>query len=172
MKEYGLKIEIQEHLRGLHRFALALARDRHEAEELVQETVLRAIEGAHTWKEGRDLRRWLFAIMHNVFISDMRRHSTHRRAASNHANQTTKADPPRQIARIELGQTLQALYSLPEQQREPLLLVSVEGLSYREAADTLGIPMGTLMSRLARGREALREALDRPAGHSSLRVVK
>lgn len=171
MKDDALRSEIQQHLRGLHRFALTLVRDRHEAEELVQETVLKAIEGAHTWKEGRDLRRWLFAIMHNVFVSDMRRRRTRRRAVGDHADQANQADPPRQIPRIELGQALRALYTLPEQQREPLLLVSVEGLSYREASETLGIPVGTLMSRLARGREALREAVDRPAEHR-LKLVK
>lgn len=171
MGQDDFRNRILHHLPSLHRFAFALLRDRHDAEELVQETILRAIEGAHTWQQERDLRRWLFAIMHNVFVSNMRKHTVRSRFAAEEASMENHSVAPPQIPEVELAQTMRALYELPEEQREALLLVSVEGLSYREAAGILDIPIGTLMSRLARGRGALRNAISRPEEHR-LRVVK
>ena len=103
------------------------------------------------------LRAWLFVIMHNLFISQWR----HKRARDHTTIlEETSVDafplPPEQEYQIELRQTLRALYALPEEQRQVLVLVAVEDLSYAEVAQVLGIPLGTVMSRLSRGRERLR----------------
>lgn len=145
-------------LPGLKRYALVLTRDGAEAEDLLQDTLLKAYEGRRSWRPDRALRPWLFAIMHNAHAS--RRRS--RLAENARIVQATRFAPqteaPVQDARVQLVQVQRAMLSLPEDQREALLLVAVEEFRYREAADILGIPIGTLMSRLARARAALHEA--------------
>jgi RNA polymerase sigma-70 factor (ECF subfamily) len=145
-------------MNSLQRFALLLTRDPDRAEDLVQETLVRAMEGARTWQPGRDLRKWLFAILHNVHVSRCRRERLEADAATAMRNWAETSTPPRQGTRVHLNQTIAALLTLPEDQREVLVLIAVEGLSYRDAADILGIPVGTVMSRLGRAREALRRA--------------
>ncbi len=149
----SLKSELHTHVASLRRYALVLTRDTVAADDLVQETLVKAIAKADTFQPGTDLRPWLFRILHNTHISDLRRAKTRADAA---------ADLPEPIARecqhtqLELKQVLGALDQLPEAQRGPIILIALREMSYAEAARSLDVPLGTFMSRLARGREALR----------------
>ena len=150
--------DLPHHVAGLRRYALALTGSRYEAEDLVQETLTRALAAAHGFRKGGNLRGWLFSIMHNAFISNVRK----RRAAEQELDDGMPelAQPPHQLDRLEVRDVLAALSRLPEAQRAALVLIALEDFSYAEAARVQGIPIGTLMSRLARGREALRRAMD------------
>jgi RNA polymerase sigma-70 factor (ECF subfamily) len=156
--------DIAAEIGALRRYALVLTRDRDAAEDLVQESLARAIAGVRTWRPGNDLRRWLLAIVHNTHVSWRRRGRTEAAALEQAGWLAEGAAPAGQPERVHLGETVAALMALPEEQREALVLVAFDGVSYRDAADILGVPTGTLMSRLARGREALRAATGRGAG--------
>lgn len=142
---------------GLRRYAFALTGDRHAAEDLVQETLTRAIGAAQSFRDGGNLRAWLFSIMHNAFISGTRRRRGHEVELDDAALQV--AESPRQLVHLEVRDVLSALARLPEPQRAALSLIALEEFSYEEAARVLDVPLGTLMSRLARGREALRRIM-------------
>jgi RNA polymerase sigma-70 factor (ECF subfamily) len=153
--------DIRTHLPALRRYALVLTRDPDQAQDLVQEALLRALAGASTWSPKRALLPWLLAILHNTHVSRQRRRSVE----TEFAEQTARLSPaiigPPQLERVHFAQTMTALMQLPEEQREVLVLTAIEGLSYKDAADVLGLPIGTLMSRLRRAREALRTASGR-----------
>ena len=149
------------HVGALRRYALVLTRDPDRAEDLAQEALARAIGAASTWRPGGDLRRWLLAIVHNVHVDRQRRRRLEAAATSEAGRLAEEAAPAAQPERVHYTQTIAALMALPEEQREALILIAFEGLSYRDAAAILSVPTGTLMSRLARGREALRAATGR-----------
>jgi RNA polymerase sigma factor (sigma-70 family) len=155
------------HVAGLRRYALALTGSPLEAEDLVQNTLTRALAAA-SFRKGGNLRGWLFTIMHNAFISSVRA----RRAADLEFTHDLPelGQAPTQLDRLEVRDVLAALARLPEAQRAALVLIALEEFSYSDAARVLGIPLGTLMSRLARGREALRRAMSEDAP-PRLRVV-
>jgi len=166
--------DIYLHLPSLRRYALVLTRDSDQAEDLLQEALLRAVAGAGTWQPERETLPWLLAILHNAHVSRQR----HRLAETTATKQTgllaPSAMPPTQLEQVHFNQTITALMELPEEQRQVLVLVAIKGLSYRQAADILAVPIGTLMSRLARAREALRTAVDRreaPPVRQGLRLV-
>jgi RNA polymerase sigma-70 factor (ECF subfamily) len=142
----------------LRRFALALTGNRSDAEDLVQDTVERALHNLHRWQPGTRLDSWMFRIAQNLFI-DGRRSAKRRRsvlAEAANAQFATAQDGARDAeARLTWTETCAALATLPEDQRSALALVLIDGMSYRDAADVLGVPIGTLTSRLARGRDAL-----------------
>jgi RNA polymerase sigma-70 factor (ECF subfamily) len=158
MKRRKDDFDVIAELPGLKRYALVLTRDAAEAEDLLQDTLLKAYEGRRKWQPDRALRPWLFAIMHNAHVSRLRG----RRAEDARIVQATQFAPqsgaPVQDSRVQLAQVQRAMLGLPEEQREALLLVAVEEFRYQEAATILDIPIGTLMSRLGRARAALREA--------------
>ncbi|MBA1154629.1 sigma-70 family RNA polymerase sigma factor [Microvirga sp. Marseille-Q2068] len=164
-------------LEPLRRYARSLTRDESQAEDLVQDTLVRAYERQGSFRAGGNLRGWLLSILHNSFIDHRRRHlAEFRRLEQSPAAET--AAPPEQESRVRLQQVHAAFMRLPDEQRASLHLVAIEGLSYQEAAAALGIPVGTLMSRLGRARAALRgfEAgahLPQPseAKRPSLRIV-
>jgi RNA polymerase sigma-70 factor (ECF subfamily) len=136
---------------ALRRFARALSRDAETADDLVQDTMVRALRAEHLF-QGGDLRTWLFTILLN--LDRNRRRGLARRPAFSVIEEVDPAAPPGSdgSARdIERG-----LSMLPPEQREVLLLVTLEGMTYREAADVQGVPVGTVMSRLSRARSALR----------------
>ena len=158
----------------LYGMGLRLARNRPDAEDLVQETLLKAYRSYHTFKEGTNLRAWLFRILTNTFINEYRRRSRRPRETelddggevtpygSNAYNQVrswARAPEDQLIEQIFESDILEAIENLPVIYRIPVLLADVEGLSYKEIAQTLDVPMGTVMSRLHRGRNALRKAL-------------
>lgn len=157
----------------LRRYAYSLVRNRDEAEDLVQDTLVRALEKKSSFRPEGSLRGWLISILHNTHIDRLRvvRSQEGRKAAfSEVTEQSTPADQEH-VAR--LSQIREAFLDLPTEQREALHLVAIEALTYQEAADALGIPIGTLMSRLSRARQRLRslEAGEDATTLPHLRVV-
>lgn len=152
-----LRAALAAEILSLRRYAVVLTGNRADAEDLVQECLTRAIAAADSWPGGPNLRRWLFRILHNIHVSDLRRRRV--RAEYDRQNAPDSTLPAEQVTQLEAKTVLAALARLPEPQREAISLVALDGMRYDEAAAILGIPQGTLMSRLARGREALRRAL-------------
>ena len=144
---------------------MALLRNRSEADDLVQDTLVRALDRIGTRSGEGETQAWLFAIMHNLFVNRWRR--LKRRAAVMVEN--ASADVPTsggQVASLRVGEVSRELDALPEEQRQVMLLVAVEGFGYAEVAAILGIPIGTVMSRLSRARDRLNDAMEgreRPA---------
>lgn len=142
----------------LRRFARSLAADPATADDLVQATLERALRRWHTRREDDALQAWLFSILYRQFMDERRRAARWQRVVTLFAPQQASTSPSAE--RVHDGRAqLAAFARLPVEQRALLMLVSVEGFSYREAADALGIPIGTVMSRLSRARDRLR-ALD------------
>jgi RNA polymerase sigma-70 factor (ECF subfamily) len=160
--------EIVAHIPRLRRYARALAGDSHRADDLVQDTLERALAKSYLWRRGSDLRAWLFTIMHNVFINQLkaRRELALDDAVEDGLQSAPQSDP------LELRDLDAALGQLPVEQREVLLLVGLEQLSYAEVSNALSIPIGTVMSRLSRGRERLRGLMSATATVTSLKAVK
>lgn len=152
----GLQDQLHEQIAGLRRYALVLTRNRDDAEDLVQDTLTKALDKAHTWQPGTDLRPWLFRILHNTHISNLRKQKVRRVAA---VDLPDPVMPETQTVALELKQVLEALEQIPEAQRKPIVLVALEDMSYADAARSLDVPLGTFMSRLGRGRAALRKLL-------------
>lgn len=141
----------------LRRFALTLTRHPDDGDDLVQLSVERALSRLHLWNEGTRLESWMFRIMQNLWIDELRaRRSRGQRDADFDLDVIAGADGPKAMdARMALQETLAAVMALPEDQRAVILLVAVEGLSYRDAAEVLDVPIGTVMSRLSRARMTL-----------------
>ena len=158
-------------LASLKRYARSLARDPAEAEDLVHDALVRAYERRSTFKTGANLRNWLLSIVHNTHIDRVRSTVARTRRDDAAAGDVDAAYPAGQEHSVRLAQVRQAFMRLPEEQREALHLVAVEELSYQEAADTLGIPIGTLMSRISRARANLRAFEDGSAKHPHLRII-
>lgn len=152
----------------LRRYARALVSDRAAADDLVQDTLERALTKLHLFRRGTDLRAWLFTVMHNVRVNQLR---------AAHPTDALEDDMPELAQRATQGDALlvrdleRAIATLPLAQREVLLLVALEDLSYEQAAQVLGTPIGTVMSRLARAREKLRLSMIGKGG-TLLQVVK
>jgi len=160
--------DLIEHLPRLRRYARALTGDVMRTDDLVQDTLERALVKLDLWQPGTDLRAWLFTLMHNLFLNQIRAH----RPADSALDEAL--DIPVSGGQMEaLGarDIHAALARLPHPQREVMLLVGLEQFSYDEAAQVLGVPVGTVMSRLSRARERMRQML---AGEPAvqLKVVK
>lgn len=155
----------------LRRYARALTGDTLQADDLVQDTLERALNKRHLWRQGSDLRAWMFTIMHNVFVNQVRsRHTDDTVALDAEAYNVASRTSP--IDLLEIGDIDAAIRLLPGEQREVLMLVALEQMSYAETAQTLGIPVGTVMSRLYRARERVRVLLGGEPAAGSLKVVK
>jgi RNA polymerase sigma-70 factor, ECF subfamily len=145
----------------LRRYARALLRDANRADDLVQDTLLRGLAKQHLWQPGTNLRAWLFTLMHNQHVNDVRQ-STKQGTTVDlddvSAFLVATTDPS---ASLQLRELQDAMARLPEEQREVVLLIGLEGLRYDEAALILSVPIGTVRSRLSRARDALRKLLDR-----------
>ncbi|MSE15362.1 sigma-70 family RNA polymerase sigma factor [Pantoea agglomerans] len=151
-----MRQHLAEHLTRLWRYGYVLSHNRDMAEELVQSTCVRALERSAQFTPGTRIDRWLFSILHSIWASDLRARKVRQGqgfvdpdallAADNHAT----SDAHRHFQRIMLQ-----VNALPEAQRNALFLVYVEGLTYQEAAETLSVPIGTIMSRLAAARATL-----------------
>jgi RNA polymerase sigma-70 factor (ECF subfamily) len=147
---------IEAEIPHLRRFARYLARDIDRGDDLVQECLTRAIAKNETWTPGTNLRAWLFTILKNCHINDLRRA---RRADEMPEEHPMLTVPANQDAHIGLLEVRDAYLRLSGEHREVLLLVAIEGLQYDEAAAVLDVPVGTVRSRLSRARQALRDAL-------------
>jgi RNA polymerase sigma-70 factor (ECF subfamily) len=154
----------------LRRYAFALVGDRDRADDLVQDCLERAWSRAHLWRRG-NIRGWLFTIMHNVSVNARRREGRRPHMASIDLPGLEPPTRPLQEDRLAVGAIRDAVDALSPEQREVVLLVGLEEFSYAEAAEILGVPIGTVMSRLHRGRERLRQLLA-GQGAPSLRRVK
>ncbi|WP_336488616.1 sigma-70 family RNA polymerase sigma factor [Methylobacterium nigriterrae] len=148
--------EIVDLLVPLRRYARSLTRDTLRADDLVHDTLVRALESQASLRPNTNLRTWMMTVLHNVFIDDQRRKRVEARHADVLAQMSDEAAPPAQEGQVRLAQIREAFLTLPEEQRAALHLVTLEGMAYADAAAVLGIPIGTLMSRLGRGRAALR----------------
>lgn len=161
---------IEPHIPALRRFAWALLRDEEGADDLVQDCLERAIGRWQLRRRDGNVRAWLFTILHNLFISGLRaqrRRGEHVAFTDDDIPAGAEADPQ---SRLLLHDVLAGLDALPAEQRSVLLLVGVEELEYQDVARILDVPVGTVMSRLSRGRERLRQYLG--TGQTGLRRVK
>lgn len=158
----------------LRRFAYALTGSREEAEDVLQSACEKALSRLHQFEQGTRLDSWMFQIIRTVRI-DRVRYAVRRPVANDADIAETVAFDARiheQIeARHELEVVRREIALLPEEQRAVLALVTIDGMSYQQAADTLGVPVGTVMSRLARARRKLAEAIDTPRAPARLRPV-
>lgn len=154
-----------EQIPRLRRYARALTRNRDSADDLVQDSLQQALRKRELWQPGTNLRAWLFTIMHNIFVSGVRRESIAPQVGGDPEGVGLAVAPANQDASIYLQEVERGIQALPAEQREAVLLVALEGLSYEEVGRILGIPVGTVRSRLSRAREALRryaEGVTRP----------
>src|SRR5271170_543707 len=144
----------------LRRYARALTRDASRADDMVQSCLLRAVAKQHLWQPGTDLRAWLFTILHNQNVNYVRR--SVREGVTVPIDDVAPAltAPSSVEASLALRDLERAIARLPEEQRQVILLVGLEGMGYDEAAKILGIPVGTVRSRLSRGRDSLRALMD------------
>ncbi|MFY3855939.1 sigma-70 family RNA polymerase sigma factor [Achromobacter xylosoxidans] len=156
---------------SLRRYARGLTGDPHRADDLVQDTLERAWSRYSRWQRRGELRAWMFGIMHNHFIDGLR--ARHRQAEQAGAGDLPDV-PVRatQTDHLEVRDLDRCLQGLPAEQREVLLLVCVEDLSYQETAQVLGVPIGTVMSRLSRARERLGALMQGQEPASRLHRVK
>lgn len=156
MKRLFARLDIAKELPALYRYARALTRDETAAEDLVHDSLLRAYEKRASLRPGVDARPWLFTIMHNLFVSGWRKSAAESRR-NQRAPGPSEVSPPSQEHALRLRAVTDAFKELSTEHRAVLHLVVVEGHSYQAAAETLDIPIGTLISRLSRARAALRE---------------
>jgi RNA polymerase sigma-70 factor, ECF subfamily len=190
VSRFGTELEVQ--IASLRRYARALLRDKNDADDLVQESLARALSRADRFKPGTNLRAWLFTIMHNVHVNQVRQKISRPDEVPVEDHEMRLITPARQETSIELRDMSRALAELPDEQRQVLLLVALEGLKYEaelpdeqrqvlllvaleglkydEVAAVLQIPIGTVMSRLSRAREAVRIKLSNEGGVPLRRV--
>jgi RNA polymerase sigma-70 factor (ECF subfamily) len=162
---------IVKHVPHLRRYARALTGDFTSAEDLVQDTIERGWRRMTLWRPGSNLRAWLFTIMHNLYINQVKAGQRHSNIAVSHDDRDVPVSAP-QDHHLELIDLSKALQRLPPEQREVLLLIGLEQMSYDEAAKILGVPIGTVMSRLSRAREHLRSLMNRANSPAQLKVIK
>lgn len=169
----GVLTQIEACIPALRRYAAALLRNREDADDLVHDCLVRALDKLHTRRDDADIRAWLFTILHNLFISQLRRAKARPSGETlDETHDAVMSARPDQDKRLYWRDLLRGLNKLPVEQRTVILLVSVEDLSYAEAASVLGVPIGTVMSRLARGRERLRQLIEEEDVRPALRRVK
>lgn len=150
----------------LKKYALKLTKCAHLAEDLVQDCLARALSRRHLFHSEANIRPWLFTVMHNLYISNCRQATVRTRFVKNQLAISSEGREAVQEHVVDLSKVYRAINALPKEQRDVVVLVTLQELSYQEAADTLGIPIGTVMSRLARGREKIRSCL-KPAASVS-----
>ena len=152
---------LEKEIPRLQRYARALTHDVFRADDLVQDTLLRAIAQQHRWRYDSNLRAWLFTIMHNQNVNGVRRRVREGIALKfddRWPSHTAATDP---TGRLSLRDLDRALARIAEEQRQVILLIGLEGTSYQEAATILDVPVGTIRTRVFRGRQSLRKLMDR-----------
>jgi RNA polymerase sigma factor (sigma-70 family) len=156
-QSFSFQDELAELLPRLRRFARALSRSLADADDLTQMTLERALRSKHQWQPGTRLDSWTYRIMRNLWIDTVRARSRKQKIEAPAEEAGRLGDDPRgrMEASIELQRVMAAMERLPEEQREVIALILVEGFGYREAAELLEVPIGTVSSRLVRGRTAL-----------------
>lgn len=152
------RAELVEHLPALRAFAVSLTRDGVAADDLVQDAIVKAWRNIHRFQPGTNLRAWLFTILRNTFYSD-RRKAKREVGDADGALAATLSEKPRHDGALALTDFMRAFRTLPDEQREALVLVGASGFSYEEAAATTGVAVGTVKSRVNRARARLVEML-------------
>jgi RNA polymerase sigma-70 factor (ECF subfamily) len=160
--------QLEEQLPRLRRYALALTRNPDNADDLVQTTLVRAIAKQHLFQPGTNLRAWLFTLLHNQFVNDVRRSANQGISvdisdASKDLIAVANSSAPQQLKELD-----EAIGKLPIEQRQVLLMVGLEGMAYEEVAAILMVPIGTVRSRLSRGRAALRQLMGMDQGQAAM----
>ncbi len=150
--------EVVEHLPAMRAFAVSLTRDSASADDLVQDTIVKAWKNFDKFKEGTNLRAWLFTILRNTFYSNLRK-SKREVSDSDGAMAATLSEKPQHDGRLAMADFEKVFTRLPVEQREALILVGASGMSYEEAAETCEVAIGTIKSRVNRGRAKLVELL-------------
>src|SRR5262249_36689400 len=158
MNDFARLLEVQ--IPRLRRYARALTRDVTRADDLVQSCLTRAVAKQHLWQLGTDLRAWLFTILHNQHVNDVRRSVREGVTVAVEEMAPVLTVHPGALAALELRDLEAAIAKLPQEQRQVILLVGLEGMRYEEVALILGIPVGTVRSRLSRGRDQLRRLME------------
>ena len=149
----------------LRRFAAGLTRSASEADDVVQAACERALAREHQFQEGTRFDSWMFRIVQTIWIDQLRARDTRKEDGDIAEDRLGTDEPVRRVeARLALSEVRRAVALLPPDQRVTLMLVTVEGLSYKQAADVTGVPVGTIMSRLARARTALQQLLEAGGG--------
>ena len=157
MNDFARQLEVE--IPRLRRYARALTRDVSRADDLVQSCLTRAVAKQHLWQPGTDLRAWLFTILHNQHVNDVRR------SVREGVNVAVEEMAPvltiqsNALDVLQLRDLEAAIAKLPQEQRQVILLVGLEGMRYEEVALILGVPVGTVRSRLSRGRDQLRRLM-------------
>ncbi|WP_171850510.1 sigma-70 family RNA polymerase sigma factor [Dickeya dadantii] len=162
--------QLAAHLTRLWRYGLVLSRSHDAAEELVQSTCVRALEKSAQFTPGTRIDRWLFSILHSIWISDLRARRV--RMGQGFVESDELLAPDTHVLnddRRHYQKIMQRVNALPEAQRNAIFLVYVEGFTYQEAADTLSVPIGTIMSRLAAARTILAQSVDAPVSEKEKR---
>jgi RNA polymerase sigma-70 factor, ECF subfamily len=163
--------EVQALIPRLRRYARALTGSRDAADDLTQDTLERAWGKRALWRPGTNLRAWLFTVMHNIHVNGLKGARRTEASGGDAEEEPLPAASSSVETGIVLGELRAALAALPDDQRVIVLLVGLEQLSYAETAEVLGIPVGTVMSRLARGRERLRTLLEAGTGNAGSRAA-
>lgn len=158
--EEDIRAGLSQHLTRLWRYAVVLSHQRDVADDLVQATCVRALERAHQFIAGTRLDRWLFSILHSIWLNEVRSRRVRMGQGFVDADEALVFDGARETeTHILAGQVLKQVQALPEAQRTAVFLAYVEGLSYREVAEVLDVPIGTVMSRLAAARAKLADGM-------------
>lgn len=162
--EHEIRASLSQHLARLWRYGIVLSRQRDVADDLVQATCVRALERANQFTSGTRLDRWLFSILHSIWLNEVRSRRIRMGNGFVDADLTLTFDGEQDTeTHVMANQVLRKVNALPEAQRTAVFLAYVEGLSYREVADVLDVPIGTVMSRLAAARAKLAENMDEDA---------
>ncbi|RRJ84309.1 RNA polymerase sigma factor [Aestuariirhabdus litorea] len=163
LRERKLKRALTDLYPRMQRFALRLCNDHHDAEDLVQQAYSRALERLEQFEEGTRLDSWMYRIVQNIYFNQRNAQAVVQRKRPYLVIENEQPDSSQQLeSRKQLEQVLDLLAAMPEAYRLVLLMVSIEGLSYKEVAATLGIPIGTVTSRLARARKTISEQCNSP----------
>lgn len=147
---------LRANIKSLRRYAMALTRDPNDADDLVQECLKRALTYIQDGRDIDNFRAYLFTILHNIHADELSRIRKKGTQLPIEKDGIRLVYPPPQYSYMDCRDLLDALDKLPDEQREVVLLIGLEGMSYRDVAEVLGVPLGTVMSRLSRGRNALR----------------
>ena len=150
---------LEEQIPRMRRYAVALTRNRDRADDLVQATLVRALDKQHLFQPGTDLRAWLFTLLHNQRVNDIRKEMKWGSPLGVDDVSGGLVSVADTSARRQLGELEEAIGKVPLEQRQVILLVGLEGMSYDEVAAILMVPVGTVRSRLSRGRTALRRLM-------------
>ncbi len=157
-RRHRIEKKIEKYIPQLRRYSRALCGNTGEADDLVQDCLLRALEKSAQWKEGSDLRAWLFTLLHNIHVDKLR--SRNRQPLTVELQDVIISTPHNQTGNLHLNEIDLFLQYLSRDHREVLLLVGLEGLTYDEVARILDLPKGTVMSRLSRARDHLRQLMN------------